>query len=143
MKLIKIFNKKKKREQAKKISAWIAKEEEDSSAWIAIYNESDFPVSKMVLSIVNIQDKASNGLSTPDEFRAFLSLMPPGKYYTRLQVHHGMNFLSGIEIAFIDKYGENWIRTGDGVLSKIIESPVQYYNLPTPISWEIPNEKIV
>ena len=143
MKAIKIFNKKKKSEQAKKISAWIFKEEEDSSAWIAIYNESDFPVSKMILSTVNTQIKASSGLDTPDEFRAFLSLIPPGKYYTRLQVHHGMNFLSGIEIAFIDKNGENWIRNGDGILNKINESPVQYYNLPSPISWEIPNEKIV
>jgi len=139
---MKLFNKKREFEEVNQISAWIVKDDEDNFAWVAIFNGSAFPVSRIILSTVNIQVKASSGLRTPNELRSFLSIVPPGKYYTRLQIHHGMNFLSGVEIAFKDRHGKSWVRNGDGFLSKISQSPEEYYGLPLPISWENPKEKI-
>ncbi len=136
-----IFNKKDK-EEAKLISAWIIKEDEDGWAWVTISNQSRFPIYKIILSTVNIQLKPTSGLETPNEIAASLSVVPPGKYFTRIQIHHGMGFISGIELAFQDSHGKNWIRNGVGITRKLNLSPSEYYSLPLPLSWEKPLEKI-
>ena len=138
-----LFKKKQAREQAEQISSWIFQEDEEGYAWVTIFNGSNFPIYKIILSIVNIQGSASNGKNTPNELRSFISLAPPGKHYARIQIHHGMNFLSGIEIAFKDTYGQCWVRNGEGILTSIDQLTHKYYGLYLPISWEQPRENII
>lgn len=141
--LVKWLKKKADRSQADKISAWITEEvEENDLAWVTILNESNKPVTKLIISTVNIQNKPTSGRETPDDHRCYIGLLPPGKYFARLLTHRGMNFLSGVELSFIDSSGQTWIRQGDGELLAINKSPEQYYNLDLPISWEVPMNNI-
>lgn len=139
---MKLFKRKADSVQAGMISAWIEKENEDGSAWITVLNESTTPVTKMILSTVNIQTTPSSGKEAPNECRTYLNLVPPGKYFTRLMIHHGMHFLSGVEIAFIDNAGQSWLRDWDGLIIHLKQQPSEYYNLSLPISWESPLTKM-
>ena len=131
-----------KSDQAHEISAWIAKEEDDDLAWVAVNNGSSFQISKVILSTVNVQGKASKGVDAPNGYRSYLSIVPPGIYYTRIQIQHGMSFLSGLEIAFLDKEGQGWVRDGDGIIIRIKQFPYEYYEIPLPISWEQPKDRM-
>ncbi|HSZ86494.1 MAG TPA: hypothetical protein VK787_10710 [Puia sp.] len=128
-------------EQATHISAWIIKEE-SNQAWVAIMNTSSLPIYKMILSTVNVQNKASSAKGLSIDFRSFLKLIPPGTFYTKNEIFHGMNFLSGIEIAFTDAAGKYWLRNGDGILEELEIEPYKYYDLALPLSWEYPNQKL-
>jgi len=132
------FNKREGSTQAQGISAWIVSGGDDIFSWVAINNASHYPISKVILSVVNVQVKASKGTEAPHEFRSYLSIAPPGICYTRIQIHRGMSFLAGIEIAFIDKDGQSWVRDGSGILVKIAKPTYVYYGIPLPISWEFP-----
>lgn len=130
-------------EQANLITAWIEKETEDTHAWVAVLNQSNFPVYKMILTTVNVQVNASDGREAPNDFRFFLKVAPPGKHYIKTLIHHGMGFSSGIEIAFTDKDNAHWVRSGNNILVKINETPVEYYGLALPLSWDYPLERPV
>lgn len=136
-----LFIKRHKREQADLVSAWIAKEE-DVYAWIAVSNQSNLPVYKVILSTVNIQGKAASGIESPNDHRALLSVAPPGKWYTKLLIQRGMSFIPGVELAFMDNKGQYWVRTGDGILRAIHQPSYEYYNLTMPVSWEYPKDSI-
>jgi hypothetical protein len=41
----------------------------------------------------------------------------------------------GIEIAFKDTSGRNWVRKANGELSEIEKSTVEYYKVGLPTSW--------
>jgi hypothetical protein len=43
-------------------------------------------------------------------------------------------------LAFVDRAGTNWLRKGDGRLSKIPREPVTFYGLPEPVAWDIPSD---
>lgn len=140
--LKKLLGFKMKESQAELITAWIDQEDDDGYGWVAIVNKSNIPVYKVILSVVNIQNDPSSGKDTPNFLRAYLDLVPPGKYYTRIQVHHGMSFISGLEIAFIDSFGQFWVRNGNSQLSKINMPPNEYYNIGLPLSWVHPIPEI-
>ncbi len=129
--------------QANKISVWLLEEDADGQGWITISNQSDSHVYKMIISVVNVQRNASDGRLTPDSLRTYLSVIPPGKSFEKIEIHHGMSFKTGFEIAFEDINKNYWIRTGDGVLKKIDKPPYIYYSLLLPLSWEKPKQTIV
>lgn len=133
-----MFWTRRKDQQALKIAAWIDEELEDGFAWVAIINESNFPVTKLILSTVNIQGKVSSGRETNSMYRSFLSVVPPGKCYFHLRVNNSMGFRSGVEAAFIDVNGLCWVRDGQGRVKKIRQQPEEYYSLALPVSWEMP-----
>lgn len=74
--------------------------------------------------------------------RTYLSIVPPGEYYTKIHILHGMSFLAGVELAYQDSDGKNWIRNGLGIIKQINVSPSEYYSLPLPLAWEMPIGKI-
>lgn len=136
--LKKVINTFKHSEQAEQIFAWLIDKGESGQATVKIINKSNLPVYKIILSIVNIQNDTSNGLDTPEYFRTFLILITPGESSIKVEPHRGMNFISGIEIAFEDFNRRYWIRKADNSLQSLKVPPQEYYNIPTPISWETP-----
>ena len=128
-------------EQALLISSWISAENADHTI-ISILNHSNEPIYKVLLSIVNIKGtNAWPGKQTPIIWRSFISIVPPGKYYARVaNGYMGMMFRPGIEIGFIDKKGNCWIKNGDGKIEEIKEFPNDYYSIPLPIDWTLPKD---
>ncbi len=131
------------RAQAMKIASWVVYNE-GQTAWIAISNQSESPVYEVILTLVAFQGAGDSiGINTSDDFRAYLSVLPPGKYYAKTMGHRGMMFHASAAVAFIDNSGVNWLRDGNGNLSKINKKPVEYYNLSRPLSWDYPLENMV
>lgn len=67
-----------------------------------------------------------------------LLTIPPGESEIDLpQVVAGMGVLPGVEIAFTDQAGRNWVHLGDGKLMALKRPPVVFYGLPThePVDW--------
>ena len=128
--------------QAKQISAWVVSNE-GQTAWLAVSNQSESPVYEVILTLVAFQGAGDSiGINTPDEFRAYLSVLPTGKYYAKTMGNRGMMFHASVAISFIDSSGVNWLREGDGSLYKINQKPVEYYNLSRPLIWDYPLEKM-
>jgi hypothetical protein len=46
----------------------------------------------------------------------------------------------GVEIAFTDRSGVNWLRSSNGSLVEIGEEPADYYGFPLPHDWASPLE---
>lgn len=132
----------KERMQAKNISAWVVSNE-GQEAWLAVSNQSESPVYEAILTLVAFQGTGDSvGIDTGSDFRAFLSVLPPGKYYAKTMGNRGMMFHASAAIAFTDNSGTNWLRDGNGLLQKIDKKPVEYYNLSRPLSWDYPLEKV-
>jgi hypothetical protein len=67
---------------------------------------------------------------------ATLLAVPPGRWKLAFgQTAGGMFARPGIELAFTDATGRNWLRSPGGALTSIRQSPVQYYRLPEPVDW--------
>lgn len=132
------------REQAEHISAWVDNEDWQNRgpiAQIAVLNQSKEPIYQVIVSIVAFQGAGpSSGIETQDEFLGFLSIIPPKSKVT-VEVnggYHGMSFHPAVEVAFIDRNGQTWIRKGNGDLMQINHDPTDYYHLPRPLSWQLP-----
>lgn len=131
----------KEMEQAKSISAWIGPMTGDVTTKFTVSNKSESPVYEVVASLVSVQGAAySSGLETPLESRAFLSILPPGcqQIGWNILIDGGMGLHFGVEIAFTDCCGINWVRKCDGSLIKISDKAVEYYGLSRPLIWEYP-----
>ena len=124
--------------QADKIGAWFLEQSEDRYWEVELKNESEFPVSKIILTTINGRRDDSDGRISPPELRVFINHLMPGTWYTKLEGHRGMHFLPAIEMAFTDWNGKHWIKTGNGKLSPLHLNPTAYYLISEPISWEEP-----
>lgn len=139
----------KMRDQAEHVSSWILKESPDhSKVWIAVSNQSTRPVYQVIVSLVMIQGSGPrDGKDTPSTEQVHLSVAPPGVIYVSIPAnYHGMNRHPGIEIAFKDALGKCWVRKGSGDLVEIEKTPVEYYAIDLPTSWqfgevELPNDE--
>lgn len=140
--LKKIFSFENDQQQANLVSAWLIAKEFESMTCVAISNLSNLPVYKMIISLVNVQNNASDGRYAPSLFRTYLSVIPPGKSYAMIELHQGMSFTPGIEIGFEDFNRRYWIRSGDNIVKSIVTPPYKYYNLTLPLSWEIPKQEM-
>lgn len=129
-------------EQAKNISAWVVSNT-GLEAWLAISNQSRNPIYEVILTLVPFEGSGDpDGKTTPNNFRALLSVVPPGQYYARTDGHTGMHFHPSVNVAFTDNSGNNWMRSGRGLLSEIHVKPTEYFSLPRPMSWSYPSKKI-
>jgi hypothetical protein len=131
-------------DQASHVSSWVAKEQDDK-VWLAIYNQSKAPIYEVVISIVPFHgdDKEDPGKETPNEYRDYLSVVPPGKFYGYVKAGYSNNsFLPGVEIAFKDIGGLFWLRHRNGTLERLHEHPMQHYRLPTSIRWRLAEEDL-
>ena len=131
--------------QAKNISSWINFNLKDSKSntWIEMLNRSEGPVYEVVICLVPLQGAGdSTGKNIPEEYRVFIGVLPPGKYYTKLPGGWGgMMFHPSASIAFIDSLENSWVREGNGYLHTIPVKPPEYYMVPRPISWDYPLDK--
>lgn len=50
-------------------------------------------------------------------------------------VDAGMHVVPGVEIAFRDGSGMNWVRRVDGLLEELGTNPVRHYQLEQPLGW--------
>src|SRR5580658_5524277 len=115
--------------QARNVDVWIAKELDHSMAWVALQNESSALIYKAILSVVNGSDNLSSGLQTPLEYRTFIGTIPLGRSYIKILIHHGMSFQSELEIAFMDRDGNSWLRLSSGKVVSLATQPFKYYGL--------------
>lgn len=129
-----------KRDQAERISSWFVKATHDNHGdwqWIAILNQSAQPIYNVIVSIVPLSQKGDK-LASPKPHRVCIDVVPPGQGYTSvdaIQFGHPGHSRAGVEIAFKDRSGSNWIRKATGELSEIDKSAMEYYNIDLPTSW--------
>lgn len=71
-----------------------------------------------------------------------LSIVPPGKGYISIQSEPPGHSRIGVEIAFNDKSGINWVRKVDGELLELDLSPIEHYKIDLPASWESLDTKL-
>lgn len=129
-----------KRQQAEQISSWIVKEvhvEDGDWAWITVLNRSSQPVYQVIVSLaVLTQSGESRGEPRRPERQACIGVAPPGQGYIRTQANYGgMHRRVGVEIAFKDGTGRNWVRTSNGELSEIMVPTVVYCEVDLPVEW--------
>src|SRR5665213_1956217 len=141
--------------QARSISAWVAREgvgtaqgDDGPVTWIAISNSSNKPIHEVVATIVKFphgggRDSLNDGKNVPLEFRAFVSVVPPGISYARVSGgYRGMHFQPAVEVAFKDRSGGYWIRGKNGGTFEIEKDPVIHYGFSHPMGWSLPLTKI-
>jgi len=129
-------------EQAKNVTAWVVSNV-GQEAWLAISNQSKNPIYEVILTLVPFEGAGDpTGKATLINFRAFLSVVPPGLYYARTDGNTGMHFHASASAAFTDSVGASWIRDGRGKLEEIKKLPTDYFGLPRPLSWTYPVAKI-
>jgi len=134
--------KREERNQAEKISTWIISKRNNEYAFGNISNQSKTPIYEVIITLVPFQGSGDlTGKNTPEIYREFFSVIPPGHYYIKIKNGwSGMSFHPNLSVAFIDAAGINWKREGDGYLHKINSKPPEYYNISRPLSWEFPSE---
>jgi hypothetical protein len=131
-----------RQEQAGKITSWVL-DNNGQTAWHVISNQSENPIYEVIVSLVAFQGAGDAiGKTTPINFRRFLSVVPPGTYYVKTDGHSGMSFHPSSCVAFTDTQGVSWLRKGDGGLVELgTQKPMEFYDVPRPIGWELPNKK--
>ena len=124
-----------RRKQAEHISSWIIRESPLGSLLLAILNQSLQPVYQVIVSVVvlgqeiELRDFAPAG-------QVCIAVAPPGLGFIKVEAYyHGMFRRPGVEIAFRDTAGRNWIRKADGGILEIEKSTLEYYEIPLPADW--------
>jgi hypothetical protein len=132
--------------EAELVTAWLERMggptvQGPEPAIIVVVNGSQQLAYKVIASLVPVRGAISDdfrqkiGRSAAD-FRAFKGELPPGR--TNLEVEWpggGMHIRFGVELAFRDAGGRNWIRTADGQLKRIQVEPIDHYGLNEPLPW--------
>lgn len=139
-----------RREQASKITAWLAGAYEDvrldedgRECWgVVINNASDQVAYDLLAQIVQVRESARTTPSSrwdAEEFGERVGAVPPGKrvVYLRYPGIGGMHRRSGIELAFQDAAGRFWFRAAQGTLVETRKHPVDFYELSRPPSWGV------
>lgn len=131
-----------KRDQAEHISCWFIKETSTKHGdwdWVAILNQSSQPIYNVIVSMVALNQIGEN-LTTISPHIACIDIMPPGQGYVAIEAlrfGHPGHSRAGVEIAFKDIFGNNWIRKPDGeMLSQLEKSTIEYYGIDLPASWQ-------
>lgn len=128
-----------KKRQAVGTSVWLTKKTFSyaSRQIIILNNNSDAPIYKVIVSIVDTRNKDAKGEETPEEFRRVIDAVPPGQTFCFAPTGYGgMGFHPSVEIAFSDVNGRYWVRRGDGLLEELAEEPFVRYGIPQPPTYE-------
>jgi hypothetical protein len=125
-----------KREQAEKVSGWIASDwmhhREDGKQTLELLNASHEPVFRAVVHLVFVQGGPETGLAIDKhehgKYRVALLVIPPGKYFVTVpEAFHGMHRRHGVELAFTDRSGVHWLRDSSGHLTEISQPPPDFW----------------
>jgi hypothetical protein len=123
-----------KREQAEHFSAWISIETPDGLR-IAILNNSSHPVYQVIINVAIVGQAGDLSDLVPDA-QVCIAVAPPGQGFIVVAAnYHGMHRRAGVEIAFRDAAGNNWVRKATGQLLEIDTSTIEYYDVPLPTGW--------
>lgn len=126
--------------QASSVSAWLEMDEIAKNfineSPVTIRNASDSPIYDVVIS-AEIINKGYDPIGKGDERCKFFDLVPPGKYYTSIQLDHGMCRHFNVSISFKDKNNISWTRDARGKLKcegKKEVTEIRCLSLPTDSS---------
>jgi len=128
--------------QADQIAVWIAMQgyniEYGSELWIAVRNQSSQPIYNLVIQCILLGNDGDVFSRRPfPEHQARIDVVPPGEGYIPIRFEPGGMFKRpGVELAFQDAKGINWLRGSKGELTEIDVPPVQYYGVDLPTGWE-------
>lgn len=125
------------RAQAELVSSWKVKETRNWT-WIAVLNHSPQPIYKVIVSLVRLDSIDGNNDEWAFLHQTYIAIAPVGLGYIRVPVSsEWMHLRLGVEIAFRDASGRNWIRWPHGELSQIAKSAVDHYSFPSssPPDW--------
>jgi hypothetical protein len=132
--------------QAEQVSAAVIAPGElgTESARIGLFNHSDHPVTRAIVTQVYVGNGPKSASEYPNQellrdYQRELIEIPPGESEVRLQGLIVPNTLApqpGVEVAFIDQGGAYWLRRANGTLTRIKEAPESYYHLVEPLPWE-------
>ena len=128
------------RAQAEHITAYIAKEN-ISRAVINVLNKSSEPIYEVVVFLDAFQ--GPEGHYYIDDHISFLSIVPPGNYYTEFaRIDGGMSFHPGISIVFKDAKGNAWNRSARGELTMVDKDShlSLFVAEAAPHNWTLPKE---
>lgn len=125
----------KRKEQAARITAWIAANQNSNQKTedvIRISNQSPSPVYHCVAAfVINEQ----NGQHYPDDYRRKLTTLPPGEWQLAApKGWRGMSASPGVEIAFTDAHGVHWIRNSVGQLRESPIDAIKHFGVELPYS---------
>ncbi|WP_199624829.1 hypothetical protein [Paenibacillus alkalitolerans] len=135
------------KEQASQITCW-KHSEDDESYEIIIINNSNVCAYECIVTPVALKGAAPRDArefgSSIDNNRGFILVVPPGKW-SIFTPHPGdaMGVRFGIEIGFTDSSGLHWVRKGNGKLEQIDQPAIEYYEIPQPVDWQTPKERLI
>ena len=129
-----------RRGQAEHIATWIVTSSFDDIGqflWVAVRNQSLQPVYHLIAQGIVLNDDGTPRYDPRLEEQTRIAVVPPGEGYVAVHLDYGgMHRRPGIEIAFQDAAGRNWLRKTTGELLEINDSPVAYYGVPQPSGWQ-------
>jgi hypothetical protein len=141
-----------RRAQAVRISGWIASPEDVArQEWqdtalprygAVLLNHSEEPVYEAIASLVSIQGAGPSSVKGDGhlEYRAYLSVIPPGRHIADLGTCDGWpSGRAGVDLSFTDAAGMHWLRYATGGLVEIDEPSAEYYAVARPLGWQIPS----
>jgi hypothetical protein len=131
----KVQEERQRRIQAELISSWIVKKSRDLIC-IAVFNNSQQPIYQIIVSEVRIGQTGDSIGVIPEGGQVHITIAPPGLGYIKIPYFApGMHHQLGVEVAFKDVAGRNWVRLPDGGLTQIEKSPLEYYDIAIPTDW--------
>lgn len=124
---------KEKLSQAEGVSVWLEWRTRQQ-ALITVSNKSHSPIYNVVLCVVDGRDANSDGRKTPEEFRRYVHLLPPGVSTVEApKGFSGAGFIGAIEIGFDDTNNRTWIRKGNGrLIEGTEETTLRHYAVHLP-----------
>lgn len=138
------------REQASKITAWLAgaeviskNDEYGREHWaVVINNASDQVVYDLLAQIVQVSEdgmRSPSSIGNAKEYGERVGNVPPGArtIFLRYPGVRGMHKRAGIELAFQDAAGTSWFRAAQGTLTDIGMHPADFYKLDKPVVWGV------
>lgn len=133
------------RTQAEKITAWFVplddpeEQAETTYTGLRINNASDQLVYDLVAEVVIGRKTAVGDDENRNiEFGAMIGNVPPGGFTGRINTGGGvMARRHLIEFAFQDAGGRYWLRCTDGSLQRARKHPIDLFNIPRPVRYQI------
>ncbi len=125
-----------RRAQAELLTGWISNVEvEGLRIQVELRNASAQCFYHVIASLISLtgafRDTALGDSST--KYRTHVLVLPPGsKTVFLLSGGGGMSLRFGVELAFQDAAGRNWLRRGDGHLSEVQQEPIALYGIGRP-----------
>lgn len=105
-----------------------------------IENANQIPIYNVIVSAVQMHgaNSCERGEDSDPSYpcRLLFREIPSGTWAQILPTNgSGMHTSIGLEIAFSDSAGLNWVRRGNGALERIPSNPLEYYDIEMPCDW--------